>query len=254
MGSFVDLLVKAEKEQWCVQPFCTTCGARNFRTQLAKIESLAEDLRKTRPPELLEHLSWSDALRITAYDFRFIDWDSILQSWLPEAVGNINFLDHVFFYLIAHVPCKLETREKWVDACIGTALDSKNPSLLESLIRVLGASAATHPKLIETALEISLTNYRLHHALVKNGYLRREDEIARETRENKMRLRATQNLRAAIRRRDIKAIESMLRWKPDISKKNQDGVSIADFASLSSDNRIHAIFDAYCVTYKSPNE
>lgn len=247
MGSFVDLLVKAEKKRWCVRPFCTTCGSRDFRTRLAEIESLAEDLRKTHPSELLEHRSWSDALRITADDFRFMDWDSILQSWLLESGDNINFLDHVFFYLIANIPCKSETREKWVNVCIATALGSKNPSLLESLIRVLDATASNHSELIEIALEISPTNYRLHRALVKSGYIRREDEVAREIRASKMRLCATQNLRAAIRRRDIKAIESMLRWKPDINEKNQDGVSIANSAGLSNDNRIHAIFDAYRV-------
>lgn len=241
MGSFVDLLVKAKKEQWCVRPFCTTCGSRDFRTHLAEIESLAEDLLKTHPLELLVHPSWSRALRIAAYDFRLMDWDSILQSWLSKAGGNINFLDHVFFYLIENVLCKSETREKWANVCIETALDSKDPSLLESLIRVLGVSAATRTELIETALEVSLTNHRLHQALVKSGYLRREDEI----RASKMRQRASKNLLAAIRRRDIKAIESMLRWKPDISEKNQDGISIADTARLSNDNRIHVIFDAY---------
>lgn len=252
MGLFVDLLVKAEKEHWCVTYFCTTCGGPDFRTRLAEIEmdSLAEDLRKTHPHELLAHPSWSDALRITANDFRLMNWDGILQSWLPEVGENIDFLDHVLFYLINYVACKSETRELWVNVCISTALGNKNPSLLESLIRILGTSAATHPELIKTALEISPTNYRLHHALVKSGYLRRQDEIAREIRVSKMRLRATQNLRAAIRRRDIKAIESMLRWKPDISEKNQDGISITDSVSLSNDNRIHAIFDAYCVVQK----
>ncbi len=252
MGLFVDLLVNAEKEHWCVTYFCTTCGNRDFRTRLAEIEmkSLAEDLKKTHTHELLAHPSWSDALRITAHDFRFMNWDGILQSWLPEAGENINFLDHVLFYLINYVPCKSETRELWVNVCIATALGSKSPSLLESLITVLGASAATHPELIETAFKISHTNSRLHRALVKSGYLRHEDEIAKENRESKMRLRATQNLHAAIRRKDIKAIESMLRWKPDITEKNQVGVSIADSASLSNDNRIHAIFGAYCVAQK----
>ena len=249
MESFLDLLTKAEKEQWCVQPFCTTCGARDFRTRLAEIKSLGDDLRKTHPLELLQHPSWSDALRITAYDFRFsIDWDSILQSWLLEASEDVIFLDHVFFYLLSKVPCKTATHEKWVAACISVALSSKSPSLLESLIRVLGASAANHPKLIAAAIEISSTNYRLHHALAKAGYVCSENETARENRKIKMQVRATRNIRAAIRRRDIRAIESMLQWKPDLSMKDQEGISIADFARQSNDNRIHAIIDAYFAT------
>ncbi len=246
MGSFLDLLAKAEKNNWCVQPFCTTCGARDFRTALSEIESLGNDLRKTHPHELLEHHSWADALRITAYDFQFtIDWDSILQSWLIEAGENVIFLDHVFFYLIANVPCKTTTHEKWADVCKATALSSKNPSLLESLIRVLGTSAVNCPELIEVALEISVANYRLHQALVKTGYLRREDEIAKENRANMMRLSASRNLPAAIRRKDVKAIESMLRWKPNLDEKDNEGVSIADFAKASNDDRIRKIFETY---------
>ncbi|NOT11049.1 MAG: hypothetical protein HOP23_04310 [Methylococcaceae bacterium] len=246
MESFLDLLAKAEKNNWCVQPFCTTCSARDFRAALTEIELLGNDLRKTHPSELLEYHSWADALRITAYDFRFtIDWDSILQSWLIEASESVIFLDHVFFYLIANVPCKATTREKWADVCIGTALSSKNPSLLETLVRTLGISAAIYPELIEVALEISAANYRLHQALVKTGYLRHKDEIAKENRAIRMRLSATRNLRAAIRRKDIKAIESMLRWKPNLDEKDYEGVSIADFARASNDNRIRKIFETY---------
>jgi hypothetical protein len=250
MGLFVDLLVKAEKEHWCGTYFCTTCGNRDFRTRLAEIEmkSLAEDLQKTHTHELLAHPSWSDALRITAHDFRFMNWDGILQSWLPEAGENINFLDHVLFYLINYVPCKSETRELWVSVCIAKALSSKNPSLLESLIRVLGSSAANHPEVIEAALEISATNYRLHNALVKTGFLRSEDEISRENRARKMQLRATRNLHAAIRRKDVKAIAYMLQWRPYLDAKDREGVSIADFAKASNDNRIIEIFKTYYAT------
>jgi hypothetical protein len=255
-GLFLGLLAEAEQKEWCVRFFCTTCGARDFRTRLKNIgpTALIEDLRKTNPYEILKHQGWTDALRITEHDFGItMDWDSILQSWLSEIQRSesyeyITFLDYVLFHLLWHVPRQAETYKQWLDACVAAAISSRDPSLLESLIRVLGTDTATYPKLLETALEIHPTYSWLHDALAESGYLPSRHKIAKEKRESKMRLRATRNLRAAIRRRDINAIESMLRWKPDLDEKDEEGGSIADLARSSNDDRIRDVFENYSAT------
>lgn len=63
-----ELLETAQKRRWCVRPFCTTCGAREYREAIrANAPALAEALKTARIAELRRQFTGidvDDALRL----------------------------------------------------------------------------------------------------------------------------------------------------------------------------------------------
>ena len=57
--SLEELIDVADRESWCVRPFCTTCGAVPFRTALSKIkrEDVIAGLRLLTTELIMEHSS-----------------------------------------------------------------------------------------------------------------------------------------------------------------------------------------------------
>jgi len=224
---FLQAVVDAGGKNWCVRPWCTTCGARDFRAAVASIEDLQPKLETVDLQDLTSHRDWCDALRVTAIDHRIsIDWGRILSCWLPFAQGHIDFADHVFYYLVNHVPCDHQTRGNWLATCVALALSTKHTSLLESLVRTLGSEAATYNDLIATALEQSSRSPRLRDALAKAGLVPSEGDLRREQR----RKIAGHHLFGAIRRNDIRAVRALVARRADLTLKDQEGRTPSEYA------------------------
>ena len=224
---FHHVVADAERNNWCVRPWCTTCGAHDFRTAVASIADLQTALESIDLDELTSHRDWCDALRVTAIDHRIsIDWGRILSSWLPYAQGHIDFADHVFYYLVNYVPCDRQTRATWQAICVDLALRTKDVSLLESLVRTCGPESANYNDLITAALEQSTRSPRLKDALIKAGLVPSEDDVHREQK----RKVAGHNLFGAIRRNDIRAVRALLVRRADLAVRSQEGLTPLEYA------------------------
>jgi len=79
--------------------------------------------------------------------------DGILRAWLPKAITNIPFADCVLFKIVRSLPAQSVTRREWISACLAIAIGSKDFSLVESLILVLGQDAKTYPELMSIAAD-----------------------------------------------------------------------------------------------------
>ena len=227
MNHFLQIVTNAERKNWCVQPWCTTCGARDFRTAVASIADLQTALESIDLDELTSYRNWCDALRVTAIDYRIsIDWGRILSSWLPYAKKHIDFADHILYYIIKYVSYDRQTHAAWLSTCVKLALRTKHTSLLESLVRTHGRELLKYNDLITMAFESSVHSPCLKDALIKAGLILAEIDIRREQK----RKVAGHNLFGAIRRNDIKAVSALLAKGADLSVKNQEGQTPTEYA------------------------
>ncbi|MBA3018706.1 MAG: hypothetical protein KKH20_05845, partial [Proteobacteria bacterium] len=70
---FIDLVRKASSLNWCMKPYCTTCGAMDFRSALQEVGGklggpLADALADVNLDELTSMPNWEDAIQIAVRD------------------------------------------------------------------------------------------------------------------------------------------------------------------------------------------
>jgi hypothetical protein len=225
--SFHQILVDAALKNWCVKPFCTTCGCLDFRSAVSGIPNLQRDFESLDFDALIPLRGWDDGLRVVCYDHRLsLDWGRILSRWLTYAKTNPRFADLVVYYLLDALPAPKKIRVDWVSTCVDLAVTNRDISLLESLIRRLGSHSAQYPILVSTALEQSPSSGALKHALVKAGYL----ELAVDLDRKRKQKTAGLNLFGAIRRNDARAIVALLRKEADVFLVDKDGRTPVDLA------------------------
>jgi hypothetical protein len=168
MGNeYLQVIDDAERNNWCVMLWCTTCYADQFRSAVRRISDLQSALELLDLDQFTSYKNWCSMIRITAIDRRkSLNWNAILMTWLPYARSHVGFADKVLYQIVRNVPCDRETRSEWIALCVDLALHTKHSSLLESLVRILGPAAANHKNLVETAMESSASSALLKNALV----------------------------------------------------------------------------------------
>lgn len=171
-----------------------------------------------------------------------MDWDGILDAWIGQADDRAEFVDHVYFFIATRNSKLDRVRKAWGEACLRLALRDKNPSLLESLILGQQGSLKESSDLVRTAFELAPHSYRVRRALAIAGFLPSDEAFAYAVRKKKMQERALKNLPAAIRRKDIKALQALLRWEPDIRLSLQSGKSVLAMAERSPCAEVREIF------------
>jgi len=163
MKKFEDIISQAFTYNWCVDPHCTTCGSREFKSALLQLNNevdngLVKALESIDIQGIVNFPRWSACLQIA---LNFIknpdDMDSILSSWLPKLSSNIRLADLVLFHFVKRgclfAPMSIDMLRNWVDACITLAIQTKDESLIESLIYVEAEDLINHPELIEIIKE-----------------------------------------------------------------------------------------------------
>src|SRR6266851_10190450 len=143
MNEFTELVKLAAKSRWCTDLYCTTCGNMEFRTRLAAMDNefggrMSNLLSALDLDEYTALGKWLSCLRIAFVDLPFSPQrDGILKNWLPYARTNVRFADGILYYLVRYLP-RNEIRESWISSCADLAVESKDASLVESLVWVLG--------------------------------------------------------------------------------------------------------------------
>lgn len=97
---------------------------------------------------------------------RSMQVDGILRAWLAKAIGNIQFADFVLFKIARILPKHSDTRRDWINTCMAMAIDSKDFSLVESLILVLGQDAKNHAELMSIAADHAKTSAQMRRMLL----------------------------------------------------------------------------------------
>lgn len=167
----IDIIKKAREQKWCTTPYCTTCGSREYRNSLKDLAGslgggLANALAEINPHELISIPDWQDALRVAIIDLPIsLQVEGVLKSWLPKITDNIFFADFALYKIVRYLPPDNEIRNKWIELCMSMALNTKNFSLIESLLLVLRHKALDHPDIILIATEYAKTSAQMRRAL-----------------------------------------------------------------------------------------
>ena len=179
MNRYLSILNRAEKLGWCVKPYCTTCGAQQFRDALNSFggdnnHQLAQALATLDLDDLMQHRSWHNGLRLALDEIRDpLVMDSILTSWLPHLRHHIPVADLVLFYFVRRgalfAPMSEEILKRWIGVCTSIAIRTRNESLLESLVYVLGSKVAAVSELSKVIAAESLTSDKIALALERGG-------------------------------------------------------------------------------------
>lgn len=179
MNSFIETLRNANQQRWCVKPFCTTCGAQDFRAALRKLagangKGLVEALSSLDLSELRTLSEWDDAIRLALGEINQAPhMDEVLRAWLPHLQENIALADVVLFYFVKRgalfAPMSVEILRVWIDACVKLAVETRNESLLESLVYTLGARVKSYADLNAVIALISSSSSKIRLAQQRSG-------------------------------------------------------------------------------------
>lgn len=238
MNAFITLLDRAQNQNMCSQPHCTTCGSQPFRQALAAIDTLQTDLESVDFDELRLFPGWQRTLRLVAMSTaRSLNWGAILQAWLPVASREPDFLDTVLAFVIPTVSLPENIREQWVAAGVASLEQSVNESLLESLIRFHRHRLPNPDHWVSLAKQRARNGSPLRSALIATGDL----TLPPPVRAERLRERAEHNLPAAIRRGDVTAVQAMLSRGVDLDTPLPDGKNLRQLLIDSESPAIRAL-------------
>lgn len=167
-NTLIDIVMRAATERWCVQPYCTTCGARQYRKALWDLgnDGLDNALAELEPVILVREERWQDALLVAIIDVGSISrLEAVLGSWLPRISTNIEFADFVLFKIVRRFPSGNNIRKAWIGQCITLAKEKKNLSLIESLLLTLGKKALEYPEIIDMAKGFAIESKQIRRVL-----------------------------------------------------------------------------------------
>lgn len=170
-NSFLDIVRKACVQNWCVQPYCTTCGAMNYRSALREVggmlgDDLADALAEVNLDELTSLPKWEGALEIAVRDLPLPGQaTSLLESWLERANQNLRFFDGVLYRLVRYLPKDHPVRIKWLIAGISLAVQTCDFSLVESLIPTLRQNSLQYDQLLAIAKSFAKESVQMRRVL-----------------------------------------------------------------------------------------
>jgi hypothetical protein len=172
MGNLLlSIIKKAHEQKWCTTPYCTTCGASDYRNALKELAGplgggLANALAEINPQDLTSIPNWQDALLVAIIDLPIsLQTEVVLKAWLPKTTDNIFFADFAVFRILRYLPKDNETRNRWIEHCMNMAVSTKNFPLIESLILLLRQDALNYPDLIAIAKEYAKTSSQMRRVL-----------------------------------------------------------------------------------------
>jgi|JFJP01.1.fsa_nt_gi hypothetical protein len=167
----IDIIRTAHANKWCTTPYCTTCGAMEYRQALKKIGGdlgggLANALAELNPSELTKEHSWQDALLVAVIDLPFsIQLEGVLKAWLPKLHDDMDFSDFVLYKIVRFISKENDIRNEWIDNCIETAGNHYHFSMIESLLLVLKKKIIEYPVIVKIATEFAMSSRQMRRVL-----------------------------------------------------------------------------------------
>jgi len=161
----------AAERKWCVQPYCTTCGAREYRAALSELAGplggpLCDALCQVPTDDLVRVPRWDEALEVAIRDLPLgAQVEAVLRAWLPRVGSVLRFDDVVLFRIVRALPVTSLTRDAWIVAAVPGAVSNRDLSLVETLLLVLGPAANRFPELVRVASELSNDSEQMRRVL-----------------------------------------------------------------------------------------
>lgn len=119
-------------------------------------EHLAEEMLTLPISDFLKLQYWDGHLRMAFFCLREHDLQAqALESWLQSFDDGIRFADVVLFYLVKPSYVGTPVGDAWIQKTVALAEQTKDLSLVESLVWTLGRSASNHPAFVSLAKELS---------------------------------------------------------------------------------------------------
>lgn len=175
MNRFLNILESAKDNKWCMNLYCTTCGATEFRSAMKQLgHGLADELASLDLSALEEMPDWVETLRLALDDIRMAElMDRILTAWLPQLDRHIRLADLVLFHYVRcgaiNAPMSVDVLQQWREKCVDLAVQTGNESLIESLICTVG-NYKICPALDAVVRELSgRGSYKVTMALQRQG-------------------------------------------------------------------------------------
>ena len=177
------IIHKAHEQSWCVTPYCTTCGSSKYRNALQELSGpsgggLVDALADIDLQEISLLPNWQDALIIAITDLPLLQQvEGVLEAWLPKISDNIALADLILYKIVHYMRKDNVMRNNWIERCIDIAINSRNFSLIESLLLVLRREAWNYRKLIAIAKEYSYSSAQMDRALRNSCKLRAMESV-----------------------------------------------------------------------------
>ncbi len=170
-NAFLGVLRRAVERNWCMRPYCTTCGAKEFRRALREVGGelggpLANALADMRLDELTSLPGWDGALEIGVRELPLSGQvTSLLESWLIRADQNLRFLDFVLYKLVRRLPEGHLARTSWETKALSIATQTRDFSLVESLVLTLRDRAVAYVELMDVAKTFATRSTQMRRVL-----------------------------------------------------------------------------------------
>lgn len=245
-NSIVSFVEESSKGNVCIKYACSTCGSIPFCRELESVPGFYRDLVDESICSLLRHYNGRTVLSLI---FRRIlreredKINDVLTSWMEneKIMEDTYFVDCVLFSVVRNNK-NLPAARAWIEYCINLALSTGSESLTESLIYVLGQDIKNFPDFYQNSVSLSRQSNRVYLALGKVGLIiiKKKKYVSPEKSK-----RATRNIFGAIRRNDIKAVEHILKRRPDLSAVNAEGMTALEYAVSLKRKAIEDIIDKY---------
>jgi hypothetical protein len=168
-----ELLSEAGRRKWCTRRFCTTCGATEFLNGLRRLVGqdgapLANALAAMDLSAWYDIPDFGGALRLT---FDALPWpflvDDVVSAWLPRVDGHVRLIDAVLFHVVREGRLDDALGAQWLSVAESAAIESGDPSLLESLVYALRERMLERPELMRVAQKARRGHSPLHRAMAK---------------------------------------------------------------------------------------
>jgi hypothetical protein len=178
-----DIIRKAHEQKWCVTPYCTACGAHEYRNALQELSGplgggLADALADIDLQEISLLPNWQDALLVAIMDLPVSQQvESVLKAWLPKMSDNIALADLILYKIVRYMRKDNATRNNWIVRCIDIGINSRNFSLIESLLLLLRREAWNYRKLIAIAKEYSYSSAQMDRVLRNSCKLKAMESV-----------------------------------------------------------------------------
>ena len=176
MNRFLSLLQLASRNRWCTRPYCTTCGASDFRAALRELDTeLSDELASLDLTALEETADWDDPLRLALDQLPNPEMkDRVMKAWLPQLDRHIRLADIVLFYYVRRgalfAPMSIEVLQQWLAKCIDLASKTDDESLVESLVYTLGTRYKEYPVLDSMVHNLASRSRRVFLALQRQDH------------------------------------------------------------------------------------
>ena len=171
----LDVLADVRRKRWCTKLTCTTCGAHEYRRALDGVAG-PDGEHLARAMAELDLAAWYDvedvggALGLAFASLRARRHvDHVLAAWLPRLQGHIRIADAVLFHVVRPGSTSTDLAHQWLEAAETMALETGDPSLLESLLYTQGGRIRANTILWER-IQIARRGYApLDRAAAKLG-------------------------------------------------------------------------------------